>query len=465
MTGFPRGTDWRASIDLAAQARCELGTHNRSWLHDADRDQLDFTLCVAITGASTEDGEKLWGIVVGGSSSAKSEDIRMVFGVADARLSDLTAAGLLSWTGTGKNVKVTGLLTRLPSPAFVVIEDLAPLLSNTADKANRSKVVAMLRRVYDGEVQRDLGGVPGQAVWAGKVTILAASTKVIDQQSALLDEAGPRWLLYRGTESSAASRLAGTGQRIDARVRAACRSRAAELAAAAVRHGQAAFGAVSLSEAAARAIGNASVAVGTLRGSVPRSGYGRREIEGLATTEEPWRLEAQLQLLARAAMTFGHTEEGAVRLARKVALGTVPPDRMRVLEVLLDGESHNATAIGKAKEMHRHVAMRALEDLEQLGVTGCVNEEQELDSGLMTRTRWWRMAGTEIANVSRQVIEADLVARKGGIYPQAPPNKESRNDVPTVSLHFVPPPGRFSPAEWQRMYEIADHSARVEDDE
>lgn len=401
-------TPWQQHLTLAFQKRCELHQHNRAWLHDADVNQLDFTLCVAITGGSTEDGEKLWGIIVGGSSSAKSEDIRMVFGVADARLSDLTAAGLISWMGADrKNAKVTGLLTRIPSPAFVVIEDLAPLLADTADRQNRSKLISILRRVYDGEVQRDLGGTPGQAAWSGKVTMLAASTKVIDRHSALLDEAGPRWLLYRGTESSAAMRLAGTGRRIDATERARCRKLAASLAAEVIGHGRAVFAHAELSEAAARGIGAIAVATGTMRGDVPRDGYGKREIIGIATTEEPWRLEAQLQLLARAAMSFGHTEDSAVRLARSVALGTVPPDRMRVMEVLLDGQPHNPSAIGRDKSMHRLVARRALEDLQQLGLARCTSEEHDPDVLLTAGvTSWWQLAGTDIARTSAQVILA-----------------------------------------------------------
>ena len=399
---------WQQHHALAYQKRCELHQHNRAWLHDADVNQLDFALCVAITGGSTEDGEELWGIIVGGSSSAKSEDIRMVFGVADARLSDLTAAGLISWMGADrKNAKVTGLLTRIPSPAFVVIEDLAPLLADTADRQNRSKLISILRRVYDGEVQRDLGGTPGQAAWSGKVTMLAASTKVIDRHSALLDEAGPRWLLYRGTESSAATRLAGTGRRIDATERARCRKLAARLAAEVIGHGRAVFAHAELSEAAARAIGDIAVATGTMRGDVPRDGYGKREIIGIATTEEPWRLEAQLQLLARAAMSFGHTEDSAVRLARTVALSTVPPDRMRVMEALLDEQPHNPSAIGRDKSMHRLVARRALEDLQQLGLTRCTSEEQDPDVLLQAGvTSWWRLAETDIARTSAQVISA-----------------------------------------------------------
>ena len=194
---------------------------------------------MAITAGTAAESEKLWGIVVGVSSSGKSEDIKMIFGVADARVSDLTAAGLISWIGADKkNAKTSGLLTRVASPAFIVIEDLAPMLADTGDRHNRSRLVAMLRKVYDGEIQRDLGGTPGQAEWHGHVTMLAASTKVIDQQSAMLDEPGPRWLLYRSTEADAAIRVHGARDKLSAKEKAAKRERAAALAAEAVRHGR-----------------------------------------------------------------------------------------------------------------------------------------------------------------------------------------------------------------------------------
>jgi hypothetical protein len=418
------------AVLAAAQARHELHEHNQGWLHDADVNQLDFTLCVAITGGSAEDDEKPWGIVVGGSSSAKSEDLKMVFGTADARLSDLTAAGLISWMGTGKNMKRTGLLPRLPVPAFVVIEDLAPLLSDTADKRNRSKLIALLRKVYDGEVQRDLGGTPSPLDWQGKVTMLAASTKVIDQQSALLDEAGPRWLLYRGTEATAADRLDGSGRRLSAEQKAEARKAARELAAKVVRNGRIAFGHMELTEHAAGVLGNIAVAVGILRGSVPRDGYGKREIIGIASTEEPYRLAAQLQLLARAALAFGHDEASAVGLARTVALGTVPPDRMKAMEVLCDGRQHSAPEIGRKQDMHRHVAKRALEDLQQLRVTACVNEDADADdppAGWNRMAKLWELAGTTESGVSAHVIKAALLGTKSRNHPPSPPQyRESR---------------------------------------
>ena len=436
---FPGGTDPQAAIQAAAVARAELHQHISGWLHGHDVNQMDFILCVAITGGSTEQGEKLWGIVVGGSSSAKSEDIRMVFGVADARLSDLTAAGLISWMGTGKSMKATGLLMRIPDPAFVVIEDLAPVLSDTSDKRNRSKLVAILRRVYDGEVQRDLGGSPGPLPWHGNVTMLAASTKVIDQQSALLDEAGPRWLLYRGTEAGTPTRLEGAGRRLSATEKAEKRERAQQLAAQVVQYGRAAFAHTELSEHAAGVIGDISVAVGTMRGNVPRDGY-KRDIVGIASTEEPYRLAAQLQLLARAAMAFGHPEDSAVELARTVALGTVPPDRMKVLEVLADGGEHNATAIGREKEMHRHVARRALEDLQQLRITACKGEDESDEPYTPTgAAKLWRLAGTVEAGLSLHVIQRPEGGTKSERYLPCPPDKEDEEHS-AHSPDFVPPP-------------------------
>jgi hypothetical protein len=144
-----------------------------------------------------------------------------------------------------------------------------------------------------------------------------------------------------------------------------------------------------------------------MRGNVPRSGYGKREIDGIASTEEPWRLEAQLQLLARAAMAFGRTEEEAVTLARSVALGTVPPDRMRVLKVLADGKQHNASRTGKETGMDRGVVTRALEDLQQLGVTECVNEDPDSDEGgpmEWGQPKLWQYAGTTEAKLCARVI-------------------------------------------------------------
>ncbi len=461
---MPGGTDWKENVKQAGKAREALREHCRAWLHGHDETQLDFILAVAITAGGAEEGEKLWGIVVGVSSSGKSEDEKMVFGVADARLSDLTAAGLLSWIGADKkNAKVTGLLTRLPSPAFVVIEDLAPLMSDTADKRNRSKLVAMLRKVYDGEVQRDLGGTPGQASWQGHVTMLAASTKVIDQQSALLDEAGPRWLIYRSKEADSATRVHGARGALSAAEKKAKRARAAGLATEAVRHGRIAFGHMELSDTATGTLGDIAVAVGIMRGNVPRDGYGRREIIGLASTEEPYRLAAQLQLLARAAMAYGYSEERAVGLARTVALGTVPPDRMKALEVLCDGETHNASEIGREKKMHRHVAGRALEDLAQLRITVCTNE----DAVIPGISKTWRLARTDEGRISAHVIGGMGVGTKNGKHPPVPPEGEDLEEDPgrersTADTLFVPgldgyenPDGTYN---WDAIYAMADHT-------
>ena len=466
---MPGGTDWRDNVRLAGEAREALRGHCRDWLHGHDETQLDFILCVAVTAGSAAESEKLWGIVVGVSSSGKSEDIKMIFGVADARVSDLTAAGLLSWIGADKkNAKKTGLLTRVASPAFIVIEDLAPMLSDTADKRNRSKLVAMLRKVYDGEVQRDLGGTPGQAEWSGHVTMLAASTKVIDQQSAMLDEAGPRWLIYRSREADSAVRVHGARGTLSATEKAAKRERAARLAADAVRNGRIAFGQTELSEHATGVLGDVAVAVGTMRGNVPRDGY-RRDIIGLPSTEEPYRLAAQLQLLARAAMAYGYSEGRAVELARTVALGTVQPDRMKVLEVLCDGEAHSASEIGRRKKMHRHVATRALEDLAQLRITVCTNEDVVLPG----EAKFWKLTRTNEGRISAHVIMGKGGGMKSENHPPIPPDREDLgldpgSADPTVSTLFVPgldgyehPDGTI---DWDAIWSMADHTARVTDE-
>jgi hypothetical protein len=294
----------------------------------------------------------------------------------------------------------------------------------------------------------------------------------LNQQSALLDEAGPRWLLYRGTEATALARMGGSRRKLSADAKAEARKTAASRAASVVTNGRIAFGQMKLTDHAAGLLGDIAVVTGILRGSVPRDGYGRREIIGLASTEEPYRLVAQLQLLARAAMAFGHTEASAVGLARTVALGTVPPDRMKVMEVLCDGARHNPSEIGRKQDMHRHVARRALEDLEQLRVTGCAYlgdvtktwngevPDDPVEAELRGLKKEWQLAGTVESGITAHVIKAGGLARKVVIPSPAPLDQGSRNsrkdDYALVSL-FVPPS-----LDWAAMWAVADLSAQAE---
>lgn len=76
----------------------------RRYCHVPDADHALFALAVATV--ADRDGPPLWGLIVGPPSCGKTEVIRALDDVADGRLDEVTAAGLLSWTG-GKRPRPT----------------------------------------------------------------------------------------------------------------------------------------------------------------------------------------------------------------------------------------------------------------------------------------------------------------------------------------------------------------------
>jgi hypothetical protein len=127
------------------------------------------------------------------------------------------------------------------------------------------------------------------------------------------------------------------------------------------------IGDVMLSEDAWTAIEDAALVTCWGRATVPRDGY-RRDVTGPHTVEEPMRLVRQLGLLARGLVAIGLTEAEAIAITRRAALDSMPLARREVLAVLTEIETANTSTVASAAGLHRHVAGRALEDLEVVGV-------------------------------------------------------------------------------------------------
>src|SRR5439155_3771740 len=97
-------------------------------------------------------------------------------------------------------------LTQIPPEALVTISDFSTV-ATMGDREARSRMYAMLRVVYDGQVYRGIGGEPAaegaQLEWAGHLTMLAAATPAIDAAASSGTALGERWLTIRLPESSA----------------------------------------------------------------------------------------------------------------------------------------------------------------------------------------------------------------------------------------------------------------------
>jgi hypothetical protein len=136
------------------------------------------------------------------------------------------------------------------------------------------------------------------------------------------------------------------------------------------------------------------------RAAVPRSGYGRREIEGVAIIEEPPRLIRQTHGLARGLYALGLDDLKVEQLCRRVALDSMPITRRVVLEALAAGGPMSTYKIAEVTGLHWHVANRTVEDLTVVGIADDLGGEDD-------RNHQWVLHGEE-GDLVRAVIAGHL---------------------------------------------------------
>jgi hypothetical protein len=376
-----------------------------TYVHLDDPGHVWFALAVAVSAAL--DGDPLWGMLIGPSSSGKTEAIRALDTLAEP-IDEITAPALLSWTH-GRKPQPTGVLTRIGERGLVTVGDFSTVLA-TSDRGGRDQLFALLRRVYDGQVTRDLGNAPVPLRWSGRLTLLAACTPAIDNYASHADQLGPRWLYYRlAAASTTAKRATSRKARQRAGQLASSRRQAAELTGRLVGAAHRTVGGVQLSAAAAEHLDDLAIVCCYGRAVVPRNAYGRREIEGLAIVEEPPRLVAQLVLLARGLLALGLAEPAAVALCRRAALDSMPAVRRGLLQVLADADEVTVSEAARRVGCHRHVARLALEELAAIGLAACPGLDEDPDDDPELGGRWaahpWRLAGPD-----QRLVRAVLAA-------------------------------------------------------
>lgn len=366
----------------------------RTWQHLPDAVPVLATLAVAVTAEDTE-GEPAWLLAVAPPSSGKTEMVSMLGDVERAHLGNVTSAGLLTWS-RGKAPKPTGLLTRV-THGLVTFGDLSTLLA-TSDRGGRDEVFALLRTVYDGKVSRDIGSGGNDPLhWSGRMNIVGAVTGAIDSYAVHAAQLGARWLYVRLPERDTAAKRAAAVLARRGRL-AENRANARKSAAQIVRTARPRLPQVEVTGDLAAAIEDAALVCCWGRAAVPRHGYGAREIDGIATIEEPPRLVRQLTTLARGLLAMGTTADDTATICRRIALDSMPADRFAVLAMLAARADNVRTTaeIANAARLHRHVARRALEELEVVRVVRAVRDgDVPAESEPDRRTCRWFLDGTD----------------------------------------------------------------------
>lgn len=313
------------------------------------------------------------------------------------------------------------MLSRI-THGLLTLGDLSTLLA-TSDRGSRDQVFAALRRVYDGHYCRDVG-VPGGGgterplEWEGHLTVLGAVTGAIDSYSAHADQLGSRWLYCRlAVRDTRAKRRAAVLARSDGL--AEHRKEARSLAAQVVTAARAQLARVQVPDDVLTAIEDAALVCCWGRASVPRHGYGRREIDGPVTVEEPTRVIRQLGTVSHGLTALGCTLEQTIAICRRLALDSMPAARWAILNVLSLRTDDTTTAlVARAASVDRSVARRALEDLEAVGVVhGNRHGPEPTDESPDWRPCTWHLAGADgelIAEVFATANQEGEVLRNVG---------------------------------------------------
>lgn len=171
----------------------ELKKEIQKYQYFEDTDIIDVTLASVIAGRM-KIGDPIWLILIGPSSSGKSQILRPV-SLTDTtfihRVDDLTENTFLSaMAGDDKS-----LLNRIGTHGIIVISDLTVLFSKANE--SRSTILSQFRMIYDGKMTKFSGNKDEPIEWEGYLNIIAGSTPSIYAGFEEVADMGERFIYYR----------------------------------------------------------------------------------------------------------------------------------------------------------------------------------------------------------------------------------------------------------------------------
>lgn len=140
-----------------------------------DKDDYIIDVILSITISSKLPGDPIWLLIIGGSSSGKSELINILNKIPFVhQVSSLTENTFLS------NMRVAGveasLLHRIGTSGMITMKDYTSVLSMRPEK--RELIVAQMREIFDGKLDKEAGNGNSQH-WEGKINWVGAVTDSI----------------------------------------------------------------------------------------------------------------------------------------------------------------------------------------------------------------------------------------------------------------------------------------------
>ena len=328
---------------------------------------VDIILAVVVANLIKTD--PLWLLIIGASSTAKTELLGGLDGLAMTHfISDLTTNTLIS----GK--KDASLLLKL-NKKIMVMKDFTTVLSKRPD--DLKIIMGHLREVYDGKLSKSYG--TGDTVdWEGHVGFIGACTPVYDRKHSVISQMGERFLLYRNTNKddikSGMQALSGFGS--ERTMRSELKNIFEEFI---TQFKGANIEAPELSEDMQYQIVSLATLCGHGRCSVHRDPYHRDEITYMPEPEGSPRLSKQLYHLRIGLMAvMGEKEitEDIYSILCRVGSDLIPRLRFKIIKYLWDsrafletGKIFSTTEVASGTELNGKTVLRTLQDMGVIGLT------------------------------------------------------------------------------------------------
>jgi hypothetical protein len=370
-----------------AEALAEARRVALRWLELKDTDVIDVALAIVI--ANKAEGDPLWLLLVGASSTGKSEILRGIFGCQNVHpLGGFTANTFAS--GFEKNK--ASLLEALANHTTLVVKDFGSLL--TMRREDRGIILQQLREIYDGQYRKDYGN--GKVVaWKGTMGLLAACTSAIENYHAVIGELGNRYILYR------------CELELEAREKVALKALSDEGAETRMR--------CEIEEAFKNSVDNApdankvvtpenmhiklaalSSIVAQLRSQVSRDPYDK-SVNYMPDIEGPARLAKAFAKLGKGLAAIRGklvVTDDEYKVICKVALDSVPRRRSLIIGNLTDLDWKGAKEISSNVGIPTITVNRELEDLTLLRVVRRELESDDPNEVTQTTPYKWRLNAT-----------------------------------------------------------------------
>jgi len=297
-------------------------------------------------------------------------------------VSSLTVNSFLSGFGPGH-----GILPQLKKKhGILVFPDLSTSLLSIDPKESK-QIMGQMRRVYDGEFEKQVGNQKKPLTWKGKVTAIAACTPDIEEHWAIHRDMGERWLtLQLRTIQSLEDmeNLAIYAAKNIGRYEFINNETMTLVSNLMTKANENSTTAENLEDHTIYQIcSHLSILVESLRMNVKREFVGNSlKVVGKGNIQMPTRTPQALYSLIRASSVLRGTpqiDQHDLQIAKRLALDSIPTKRWKLLRTLIDMYPNPVQKIEVAmgSGLAKSAFDKELENLRYLELVNIVHVEQE----------------------------------------------------------------------------------------